>query len=85
LRANSFSVLMCAFLHFGAAIPLGLFTASTVSRLQLLGVRAAGATIALFGGFITVFDMAASAMTLWVMAYPGHASGRGSVEVRAGG
>lgn len=65
------AVLMCAFLQFGAAIPLGLFTASIVSRLQFLGVRAAGATIALFGGFMTVFNMAASAMILWVMAYPG--------------
>jgi hypothetical protein len=30
---------MCAFLQFGSAIPLGLFTGAIVSRLQFLGVR----------------------------------------------
>jgi hypothetical protein len=62
---------MCAFLQFGAAIPLGIFTATMVSRLQFFGVRAAGATIALFGGLMTAFNMAFSALILWVMAYPG--------------
>jgi hypothetical protein len=33
------TVLICAFLQFGAAIPLGIFTATMVSRLQFLGVR----------------------------------------------
>src|SRR6267378_3411328 len=47
------TVLICAFLQFGAAIPLGIFTATMVSRLQFLGVRAAGAYIALFGGLMT--------------------------------
>src|SRR5437773_1659768 len=44
------AVLLTAFLHFGAAIPLGIFTAAVVSRLQFLGVHAAGTFIALFGG-----------------------------------
>lgn len=65
------AVLLCAFFHFGASIPLGIFTASVVSRLRFLGVRAAGSYIALFGGFATAFNMAASASVLWVMAYPG--------------
>jgi hypothetical protein len=65
------AVLLCAFVHFGASIPLGIFTASVVSRLRFLGVRAAGSYIALFGGFATAFNMAASASVLWVMAYPG--------------
>jgi hypothetical protein len=68
---HSSSVLICAFLQFGAAIPLGLYAATAVSRLQFLGVRAAGVYIALFGGFMAVFNMAASALVLWVMAYPG--------------
>jgi hypothetical protein len=70
-REQPSAVVMCAFLQFGAAVPLGLFVASTVSRLQFLGVRAAGVVIALFGGFMTAIDMAAAAMILWVMAYPG--------------
>lgn len=65
------AVLMCAFFQFGAAIPLGLFTATVVSRLRFLGVKAAGTHIALFGGLMTALNLAASAMVLWVMAYPG--------------
>jgi hypothetical protein len=70
-QGHSREALICAFLQFGAAIPLGIFTATMVSRLQFLGVRAAGAHIALFGGMITVFNMGASALVQWVMAYPG--------------
>ncbi|MGH8094297.1 MAG: hypothetical protein ACREIF_12630 [Chthoniobacterales bacterium] len=65
------AAVMCAFLQFGAAIPLGIFTGAAVSRLQFLGVRAAGAHIALFGGLMTAFNIAATALILWVMAYPG--------------
>src|SRR6267143_3150277 len=39
------AVLICAFLQFGAAIPLGIVTATMVSRLQFLGVRVAGVSI----------------------------------------
>lgn len=65
------AVLMCAFLQFGAAIPVGLFTATMVSRLRFLGVRAAGAHIALFGGLMAAFKIATSALVLWVTSYPG--------------
>jgi hypothetical protein len=70
-QGHSREVLACAFLQFGAAIPLGIFTATMVSRLHFLGVRVAGVHIALFGGLMTAFNMAASALVLWVMAYPG--------------
>ena len=70
-QTHPHSVLLCAFLQFGSAIPLGIFTATMVSRLQFLGVRAAGAHIALFGGLMAAFDIAISALVLWVMAYPG--------------
>jgi len=76
-QGHSGAVLMCAFLQFGAAIPLGLFTATMVSRLQFLGVRAAGAHIALFGGMMAAFDIAISALVLWVMVYPGVAQETG--------
>ncbi|MGC2339661.1 MAG: hypothetical protein WA625_28430, partial [Pseudolabrys sp.] len=33
------TALICAVLQFGAAIPLGIFAATMVSRLQFLGVR----------------------------------------------
>jgi hypothetical protein len=79
-QTHSHSVLMCAFLQFGAAIPLGIFTATMVSRLRFLGVRAAGADIALFGGLMTAFNVAISALVLWVMAYPGIADESGVVR-----
>lgn len=69
-RARPDAVRLCAFLQFGAAIPLGIFTASVVSRLQFLGVRAAGTAIALFGGFATSINMLAASSVLWTMAQP---------------
>jgi hypothetical protein len=57
-QEHSKAVVICAFLQFGAAIPLGIFTATMVSRLRFLGVRAAGPSIALFGGLMTAINMA---------------------------
>lgn len=68
------AALLCAFLHFGAAIPLGIFTAAAVSRLKFFGVRAAGADIALFGGFATAILMMGSSAVLWTTTIPGVAS-----------
>ena len=64
-------VLWCAFLQFGSAVPFGLFAVSTVSRLRFLGVRAAGADIALFGGLLVAFDSSASGFILWTLSQPG--------------
>ncbi len=69
-QVRSSAVLLCAFLQFGAAIPLAIFTASAVSRLHFLGVRAAGATIALFGGFATAISIMTNAAVLYAMARP---------------
>jgi hypothetical protein len=63
-------VLLCAFLQFCSSIPLGIFTATVASRLIFLGSTAAGNNITLFGGFLTVFNLALSSMLMWVMAYP---------------
>jgi hypothetical protein len=76
-QGHASAAVWCAFLQFGAAIPLGIFAVSAVSRLQFLGVRAAGAFIALFGGLMTAFDIAACALIIWVMAYPGIAQDPG--------
>lgn len=70
-RNHQQDVLMCAFFQFGAAIPLGLFTASVVSRLKFLGTKAAGANIAFFGGLMTAFNIVVASLILWVMSYPG--------------
>ena len=73
-QARPMAVRVCAFLQFGAAIPLGIFTASIASRLQFLGSRAAGVSIALFGGFTTAVMMMAASISLSVMAQPGTAA-----------
>src|SRR5215469_16432993 len=72
-RGHPGSVLWCASLQFGAAIPLGIYAATVVSRLQFFGVRAAGIYIALFGGFMTAFNIVVSSQVMWVMAYAGAA------------
>jgi len=70
-QARSSAALLCAFFHFGSAIPLGTFTATAASQLCFLRVRAAGTNIALFGGFATAFTMMVSSSVLWAMSYPG--------------
>ena len=70
-QAHASDVLRCAIFQFGAAIPLGIFTATVVSRLRFLGIRAAGPYIAPFGGVLTSVNLALSALILWVIAYPG--------------
>ncbi len=73
-RNQSQDVLWCAFFQFCSAIPLGIFTATVVSRIHFLGSGAAGNNIALFGGFFTAFTIALSSLLMWVMAYPHIAS-----------
>jgi hypothetical protein len=73
-RANADRVAVCAFLQFGAAIPLGIYTAAMTSRLRFHGVRAAGVDIALFGGLGASFMTLVSALVQWVLARPGIAS-----------
>jgi hypothetical protein len=59
------------FLQFCAAIPLGLFAASSSSRLRFLGIKAAGATIALYGGLVASCLLALSGLCAWVLSQPG--------------
>ncbi len=70
-QTHAAAVLTCAFLQIGATIALGIFTATVVSRLQFLGVRAAGPYIALFGGFLTVVNGIAAGSILWALVHPG--------------
>lgn len=64
-------VLFCIVLQLGGMICLGLFTATMVSRLHFLGARAAGTTIALFGGFLVLADAVGGTMATWAMIHPG--------------
>ena len=64
------AIRVSAFFFFGSAVPLGLFTATIVSRLRFLGVRAAGTYIALFGGFVASAALGISALYSWVLSIP---------------
>lgn len=70
-QLHAADVLMAAFFQFGAAIPLGLLTATLVSRLQFLGNRAPGTFIAMYGGFATSLSIIISSSVMWVLAYDG--------------
>lgn len=68
--ASAAAVRISAFFIFGSAIPLGLYTATVVSRLGFLGVRAAGTYIVLFGGFMASGALAACGVFTWILSLP---------------
>jgi hypothetical protein len=65
------AVRLSAFFQFGAAVPLGIFAATSTSRLRFLGVQAAGASIALVGGTLASSMAALSALLQWTLVQPG--------------
>jgi hypothetical protein len=69
-----------AFLQFGSAVPLGIFTATVVSQIRFLGVNVAGAFISLFGGVGASLFLAISALIQWVLSYLGGASAEGTIH-----
>jgi hypothetical protein len=69
-RSNSAGVRLNGFFQFAASIPLGIFASTAVSRLNFLEVRAAGTTIALFGGIGASIFLAICGLSQWVMARP---------------
>jgi hypothetical protein len=69
--AHAGAVQIAALLAFGAAIPLGLYTATVTSRLRFLGVQAAGAHIALFGGLVAAAFQLLAGLGMWVLSQPG--------------
>jgi hypothetical protein len=68
--ANPLAVKVSAFFFFGSAVPLAIYSATVVSRLRYLGVRAAGTNIALFGGFAASGAIAISGLCSWVLSVP---------------
>ena len=72
--AHSTALLVCSFFELAAAITLGVFTATIVSQMRFLRVRAAGPYIALFGGVASAIAVGAASCLMWVSAYPGIAT-----------
>ncbi|MBB5343987.1 hypothetical protein [Tunturibacter empetritectus] len=65
---NPAAVRVSNFFLFASAVPLGLFAVTMVSRLQFLGVRAAGTKIALFGGLTAASALILSGLFGWVLS-----------------
>jgi hypothetical protein len=80
-RDNPGAVQLMSFLQFGAAIPLGVFTATAASRVQFLGMKVAGIHIALFGGFVASMALVLSALLEWTLAQPGVADSASATRV----
>ena len=69
-----------SFCELASAIPLGIFFATTISRLRFLGVRAAGESIAFFGGIGAAVMLILSALASWSLTRPGIAETTGAVR-----
>ena len=67
---NPQALRVASFFFFGSSVPLGIYTATVVSRVRFLGVRAAGTYIALFGGLTASGAIAISALCSWVLSVP---------------
>lgn len=67
---NPAAVRVSNFFLFASAVPLGIFVVTMVSRLQFLGVRAAGTKIALFGGLTAANALILSGLFGWVLSLP---------------
>ncbi len=57
-------------LQFAAAVPLAVLAGTAASRLQHLGVRAPGVTIAFGGGTFSAAFLALSGLLQWTLARP---------------
>ncbi|HTR30895.1 MAG TPA: hypothetical protein VMH27_16610 [Puia sp.] len=79
-REHPHDAMMCSFFQFLSAIPLGIFTVTIWTRLRWLGVKAAGPTIGLFGGLLTVAGVVVSSLIGWTLAFPGMAGDEGTVR-----
>lgn len=77
----AFGISVFAFFLFATMIPLGLFTATVVSRLRFLGINAAGAHIALFGGVAAAIFLGISGISTWSLSQPGVATDIGAMRV----
>jgi hypothetical protein len=69
-RDHADAVRVSAFLQFGAAVPLAIFTATATSRLRFITAEVAGHSIAFVGGTLAAAMSALSALLQWVLAQP---------------
>ena len=79
---HSFAATLTALFTFGSAIPLAIAAASASVRLNRLGVRVPGPTIALAGGLLASASLATSGLIAWALGRP-ELSDAGTGVVRA--
>lgn len=80
MAKNGWSIQLGSFFELASAIPLGIFVATTVSRLRFLGITAAGESIAFFGGAGASILLVFSSLATWSITRPGVATANGAVQ-----
>ncbi len=80
LAKNGSAIQWGSLFELGSAIPLGIFIATTVSRLRFLGVRAAGESIAFLGGIGATMMLILAALASWSLTRPGIGESAGAVR-----
>lgn len=81
---HHFAVTVTALFTFGSSVPLAILAASASVRLNHLGVRVPGPTIALTGGLLASASLAGSGLVTWVLSRPDVAgAGTGLVHALA--
>jgi hypothetical protein len=78
---HSLAIRFGSFLEFVSAIPLGIFMAVSIRRLQFPGIRNVGEPIAALGGIATPVMLIGSALATWSLTRPGVAAAPGAVVV----
>jgi hypothetical protein len=67
---NPTAVRVSNFFLFGSAVPFGIYAVTAISRLRFYGVKAAGTSIALFGGLSAAMGLFLSAIAGWELSVP---------------
>lgn len=69
-RQNTAATTITALLQFAAALPLAIYAAVSTTRLNRLGIRAPGVSIAFAGGILSSAAMTISAFASWGLTRP---------------
>jgi hypothetical protein len=64
-RSRAGAMQLAAFLQFGSAVPLAIWSATVYRRLRTLGVTAPGTAIAFAGGLLTANTVALGGLLTW--------------------
>ena len=78
MTQHGWAIQLGSFFELVSAIPLGIFIATTVSRMRFLGVRAVGESIAFLGGMGATLLLILAALTNWSLTRPGIAEAAGA-------